>query len=235
MRRLDFKGKFISVDSIKAEINRVTQAQLANVGYVRPGHGWKGKQELLDCDDDVVEMYTMYGKKSDILLWCHLMSEESRAETSRKRAKVDGNSTPCPKRSTVCAQKISDVEKIVETLKNKHGSLYSIEQLNAWAHMIDVGKSHSYETPPDLPYFRGHKKVREGTAADDSISMSPRSSSSPVQQATVSPGKRITMRSQLLAQMEQWHSLLEKGGITQEQYDELKSAILKDIYSNTFN
>ena len=197
MRRLDFNRKLISVDSIKAEISRVTQAQLAKVGYVRSSHGWKGKQELLDCADDVAEMYTMYGKKTGILLWCHLMSGESRAETSRKRAKVDGNSTPCAKRPTVWAQKMSEVEKIVEKLRDKHGSLYSIEKVNAWVRMINVGKYDSYETPPDLPYFRGHKKVREGTV----MILSPRSSLSPVQQATsVSPGKRITTRTQLLTQ-----------------------------------
>ena len=34
--------------------------------------------------------------------------------------------------------KISQVEEVVQKLKEKHGSLYSIEKLNAWAHMIDI-------------------------------------------------------------------------------------------------
>ena len=63
------------------------------------------------------------------------------------------------------AKKISQVKEVVQKLKEKHGSLYSIEKLNAWAHMIDIGKHDSYETPPDLPYFRGklHEARYQGT------------------------------------------------------------------------
>ena len=51
--------------------------------------------------------------------------------------------------------------------------------------------------------------------------------SSPVPQVIgVSLGKHIIMCTQFLSQMEQWHSQLEKGGITQYQY-KLQSAILR--------
>ena len=77
MRRLD--------SNLKDEIGRLVRAQFSNVGYIRPGHGWKGKQELIDSNDDLQEMYSVYGNKKDILLWCHLISNGSGSEKSRKR------------------------------------------------------------------------------------------------------------------------------------------------------
>jgi hypothetical protein len=109
------------------------------------------------------------------------------------------------------AQKISDVELVVMRLKEKHASLYSVEKLNARAHMIDIGKHDSYDVPPDLPYFRGRITKSPTT---------PGSSPQPVTSCSASPSKRISMRTQLLSQMEKWHTLLEKGGITQAQYNQ---------------
>jgi len=37
------------------------------------------------------------------------------------------------------------------------------------------------------------------------------------------------MRSQCIEQLDRWHTLLEKGGITKEQYDELQATIFKDM------
>ena len=68
MRRLDSKCIFCSVDVLKDEIGRLVRAQFSNVGYIRPAHGWKGKQELIDSNDDLQEMYSAYGNKKDILL-----------------------------------------------------------------------------------------------------------------------------------------------------------------------
>ena len=67
MRRLDCKTKFASMDVL-------IMAEFGNIGYVKPGHGWKGKQELLDCD---YEMYSVYGNKKDILLSNHAQNEKS--------------------------------------------------------------------------------------------------------------------------------------------------------------
>ena len=56
-----------------------------------------------------------------------------------------------PTKKQACAQKIKDVEAVVVALKEKHGIKYSVEQLNAWAHMIQTGKHVSTEVPPALP------------------------------------------------------------------------------------
>lgn len=65
------------------------------------------------------------------------------------------SSAPHSKRDA-CAQKITEAEKIVGTLREKHGH-YSVEKLNVWAHMIHMGKHTSYDIPPNLPYFLKEK------------------------------------------------------------------------------
>ena len=46
---------------------------------------------------------------------------------------------------------------------------------------------------------------------------------------TISPAKRVALRTQCIEQLERWHQLLEKGGINKEQYDELQDSILSEI------
>ena len=47
---------------------------------------------------------------------------------------------------------------------------------------------------------------------------------------TLSPGKGIQLRSECISQLDPWHALMEKGGISQDQYEELKKAIFSDIF-----
>ena len=34
------------------------------VGYMDPGHGWKGKQRWITCDEDLKDMYKVYSSKA---------------------------------------------------------------------------------------------------------------------------------------------------------------------------
>ena len=208
------------------------------------------QRSLVDCKD-LDEIYKCYGKRKEILLWCFKPGDKpSQEKQTRKRSHSASHSDaeddtlkPSKSKRDGIAKKISQVEEVVQKLKEKHGSLYSIEKLNAWAHMIDIGKHDSYETPPDLPYFRG--KLKPGIKAPSPESVASSCSGASAGSScdggagpsgtSVSPAKRISMRTQLLSQMDHaWHSLLEKGGISKQQYDELQAALLKDIYSNTF-
>ncbi len=165
LRKLSATRSFSSIDDAKDEISNAIQGKIRNLGYIQPGHGWKGKQELLDSEEDIAEMYTTYGKKTDILLWCHGTTEEdnmaARKENPRKRLhSSDSESGPSAKprsKRDTCAEKVTEVEELVVKFKEKHGSRYTIEKLNAWAHMIHMDKHESLETPPDLPYFVGRK------------------------------------------------------------------------------
>ena len=50
----------------------------------------------------------------------------------------------------------------------------------------------------------------------------------------VSPSKKVNLRSESIKQLVDWHSLLEKGGISKEQYDEVQQVILKEIKKITW-
>lgn len=52
-----------------------------------------------------------------------------------------------------CAEKLGAVEEIVKRLKKKHGTKYSVDKLNVWAHMLHIEKHDSDEVPPKVLYF----------------------------------------------------------------------------------
>ncbi len=120
-------------------------------------------------------------------------------------------------------------KKVVQQLRRKHGTLYTVEQLNCWVHMYQSQKHGSLEFPPNLPYFKATKHKSSSTLKDTAGPSHP-SLSSPT--CGISPSKRITLRTECMKQLELWHSLLKKGGITKETYDDLQRIILKDIKDN---
>lgn len=135
------------------------------VGYIEPGHGWKGKQQWINTDDDVKELYSIYRKKKNMLLWCYL---------AKSKKKFSDNDQPASKRAK-CLQnneeKSAEANKVLEDLKKKHGGNYRPEQLHAWAQLVQLKKHTSLEDPPDYPFFKGRKRKRCQEASDsDSVS-----------------------------------------------------------------
>ena len=81
-----------------------------------------------------------------------------------------------------------------------------------WAHVIHIGKHSSLDIPPDQPFFReSHKKTSTSSSA-----------SFPSSSVAVSPGKRVSLRSECINQLDKWHSLLEKGIISRVEYDQMQ-------------
>ena len=105
---------------------------------------------------------------------------------------------------------MSEVELIIEDLKEKQGTKYTPKQLQARAHMIQMKKRDSYDYPPDKPSFR---KGRRHTT-----------------ETSMSPGKRINMQSECTDQLAKWHKLMECGAIFNKQYAELKDTILEKCF-----
>ena len=117
------------------------------LGYIEPGHGAKGKTRQLNDDEDLAEMYVLHKQKRDVLLWCYGDVDEagpgSSASTESRKRSIEPP-TPTSKRECI-AKTISNVETIIEKLKEKHGeNSYPVEQFNCWAHMINSGKWSSY-------------------------------------------------------------------------------------------
>ena len=54
-----------TIDELKAEL----KIDIAEMGYISPGHGLKGKLNPLTGDDNLEDMYGEYKGKHDIMLW----------------------------------------------------------------------------------------------------------------------------------------------------------------------
>ena len=81
----------------------------------------------------------------------------------------------------------------MDALKEKHATKYLVEQLNAWAHMMQMRKHVSTEVPPALPYFGKAPSSKEAGTQ-------PVQPSSP-QPVALSPGKRVTLWSECIDQL----------------------------------
>ena len=212
--------QFSSLDGLKQQLRQLNPHVKDSFGYITPGHGLKGKLNSIITEQDLVEVYAVYKNKRNVLLWCYVGTDSAEDPKQYKRPATSTASkhTPAAKRTT-CQSTINAVQQLVEELKEKHGSKYTVERLNAWAHMINMGKHSSKDDPPDLPFF-GKKK----TNPVEITSMTPSTS---VQ--ADSPSKRVGVRTQCIDQLTKWHKLLKNSAISQSQYEELKGTILKDM------
>ena len=220
-------NKFKTIDELTDQLSKQLPCKFTQFGYIEPGHGLKGKTQWITDDDDLTNMHMKCGRRG-IILWCLKQLdqpvESHKTSCSKKRTGSDPQqNAPNIKKAKQTPYKtaLSEVEKTIEDLRKKHGSLYSVEQLNCWAHMYQTQKHGSLEEPPDLPYFKAVKSKPTGRASNSLPSSS-----------GISPTKRVTLRTECMKQLELWHSLLEKGGITKEQYESLQHTILDDIKDN---
>ena len=82
--------------------------------------------------------------------------------------------------------------------------------------MYNLGRHGNLGAPPNLPFFGGTKKHISGACSDSNSHTNQPS-------ATMSPSKRVNLRYESIRQLADWHALLEKGGISKEQYDSVQS------------
>lgn len=204
--------KFHSIDTLKEAVLNSCKEKISeeSFGYIEPGHGAKGKQRWLTSSEDLKDLYRIHEGKKEILLWCfHADQGQKRCAPSPSG---DGN---VPKRSRYDnhLDKMTEVEEIEERLRERHtGDPYSEEQLRSWAHMIQLKKHSSYDEPPNKPFWKTRSQQKTSSS-----------------EITVSPGKRVNLRGQCVQQLLQLHELLEKGGISKEQYDEMQGAIMDEV------
>ena len=122
------------------------------VWYIEPGHGLHGKQRWLCSDDDVEKMYDMY-KRGGKTLWCFAGPA---VEDARKRSMSEGGDPKANKRSRYeghIVDKMAEVDRLQDELREKHAGKFSEEQLRSWAHLLQIKKHDSLEKPPDKPFW----------------------------------------------------------------------------------
>jgi hypothetical protein len=191
------------------------------LGYYESGHGAKGKKRWLVDDDNLEDMKMHFeGKKGEILLWCY----DPSIPCSRKRSRKDSNPGPSAPKSknsksrgdgdpgrsatknsksrsrlaNAYEQKMTKVQEILETLKEKHGDKFKLEQLNAWANMVQMQKHVSFHDPPTGRFFVTQNKSKEVEEGATSPAYKSNSETTPPQPTVteLSPAKQVNLRSQ---------------------------------------
>ena len=203
MRKWRINKRFRSVLEVQSELTKHFKDSIPEeaiqLGYIKPGHGAKGRQQWIFTREDLDDMYREHAGKEEIIFWVLGCQGQTRAQPSqRKRPRspsseeIASNSKKGKSKSADAnAQKLLEVEVIADKLKEKNGDKFTPEQISVWAHLIHMKKHQSYEDPPDKPFFKGKSKKKATpsgvttTGADG-----------------ISPSKRISLRTELLGQLE---------------------------------
>lgn len=201
---------------IKANFKEFKEADAMCIGYVEPGHGWKGKQQWINTDEDLGELYAVYKAKKNLMLWCHLPKKKPKpsGEPASKRSKIE-------KENSI---KTSEANEVFEALKEKHSGKYKPEHLHAWAQLVQMKKHKSLDDPPDYPYFKGRSKRQAPSSNGDKENIK-----SPPRSSVISPGMKVHMRTECIEQLQKIGDLRDKGIISEAQHTILQEAIMKDI------
>ena len=90
---------------LKDKFSEFKMGEGCHVGYIEPGHGWKGKQTLVTDEDDLKDMYRVYNSKNEVLIWC-FTPEQDGADVGKKRKQSGTSSDPKSTKSTAAIEKI---------------------------------------------------------------------------------------------------------------------------------
>ena len=214
----EFQGnKLSSVDSMRSKLvelfGKYSNGAEFQLGYLTPGHGFKGKQLLLTSDEDIVKMYGEHQGRRSINLWIQI-----KAKQHKRPNESSITPTPQAKKAKACEshlEKMDELQKIVDKLKEKHKegrcSHFSSAQFHCWGNLIQLGHHDSYDLPPNKPFFGVTKTAAASVTG------------------SVSPGKRIHLRSECIDQLTKWHKLMNDGVISVEEYQDMHKTILGDI------
>jgi len=186
------------------------------MGYIEPGHGGKGRKVWICDDKDVDKMYETHVNKKRILLWCY--SQSTTYSSKSKSDKVNTSSG-----YLIQVKKQEEISAIYAQLKEKHEGMYKTEQLNTWTHMLYLKTHDSFDNPPNKPFFRKRPVPLENTSTQPAVSKRL------IDSGSLSPSRRVTMRSELIDQLKKCQDLFDSGAISKEMFDELQATIFTDI------
>lgn len=258
-------GKFDSIISLKLKImdefgELVPATTDFQIGYFR---GKQSTKYWLMCQDDLEMMNESLQKgNGKVVLWCDGRSTKSSdsydpvvASHGRKRRSAHVSEPVMSKRQ----QLDEDIQDIVQDLKDKHGSKYSLPQLRWWARMIVAGNHDSNDDPPQIPAITGIQPKREKKPSlSDAIAgaaitfanavqsptvqqcnkqsvvifsdaMSTPEKSNTAQATGISPGKITELRMKKLRELRELQELLEQNILTQQEFSEQKQLVLHSL------
>lgn len=144
-------------------------------------------------------------KKSEVIIWrdgrsksaaVPLKRKGSSVSTSKKKARMSSNEAN--------ASALDEVDEVYQQLSDKHVDKFDADRLRMWAHLINMGKHTSLDTPPDYPFFR--KRTARPTDSSSAVGLGASRAITAVNTAPgacISPAKRSNLRSQYMMQMKE--------------------------------
>lgn len=233
-------------ETLSEHLPPATEMSTFEVGYLE---GRRQIKRWIVADDDVTDMYdNAPSDDNEILLWC------DGKDVSHKRKCVSDSNTeaPAPKRSSTTHE--DAVESLTQELEVLHGEKYNYSQFKLWARMI-VNKQHrDKNTPPNIPMIMGKPEKKEKKDLSDCLSdcavaivkalkgppiptvtetlpvcSSASSGSNQGLSDGISPGKKVNLRSQYLAQLRTLQTLRDDGVLTADEFQDEKASILRTL------
>ena len=235
--------KFTSSDLLRQRIiasftDQVPDSDNFEIGYYeKPGNS----KRWIISTDDLEAMYSTSVRDNSITLWCDARVEPSSDGTSKKKRSYrdDGREEPASKR----ARRERDIDDIFETLREKHSvDEYSDPQLRLWARMYANGSHSDLDHPPQVPAITGQvcrlktsnrslTDALAGAAMAVTKMLAPRSPSkvSHTKPDGISPSSKANLSGQYLQQLRTLQQLRDDKTLTEEEFQEQKCMLLKNI------
>ena len=233
--------RFDSPDMLKERLVKSFEDKLPPLSSLDIGYFERrgSAKRWIEDQEDLDAMYRAFTSGDEITLWVHgRVSDTNVVKTGKKRRRDEIEDT-----SSKRADKESQIDAVVQQLREVHNEGYSGPQLRLWARMKVNGQHDSMDTPPSIPLFSG---VTPGKAANsNSLNEALTSAATavvkvlkgipdPSQQATsstMSPSKRAHVTGAYLDHLDKLKSLLESGVLSQQEFEEQKGFVLGNMRS----
>ena len=183
-------------------------------------------------------MYRAFSVGEEITLWVHgCRPEDAHVPRSGKKRKRDVSEDTCSSRKQ---DREARIDSVVQELREIHKDKYSGPQLRLWARLKVNGQHDSMDSPPNIPLFSGVTHNRSANSLNEALTSAAtavvsmlKGTHDPARMGSnnMSPSKRAHVSRAYLDHLDKLKRLLESGVLSQEEFEEQKGFVLKNIRS----
>ena len=135
------------------------------------------------------------------------------------------------KKKSRYADKLERVDETIDTLKSKHGLMYTNIQYRVWAEAIDSGNHDSFDSPPKGSFFKSQGRKSKSTTSTSGSHSTSTSIECQESESTLSltPQKAAQLKSTYIQQIKELHTLQELGAITGDHFIKQRDILLEQM------
>ena len=133
------------------------------------------------------------------------------------------------KEAVKVSRKTERIDDMVDQLKQKHATVYTVVQYRVWAETVEAGRHDSLDNPPNGSFFKAQGRKSSGKSSPTST---PEKASSPgcnSEQSTLTPSKVAGLRSTYIQQIKELHDLMEIGAIDNVLFIRQRNVLLQQM------